>query len=82
MESGKEMGAAFAVYLDGEPIIDMWAGYADRDSRRRWRNNTITTGYSISKGVLAILCALMVDRLVVCTCAIVYSNSQNSRAAA
>ena len=62
MESGKEMGAAFAVYLDGEPIIDMWAGYADRESGRRWRNNTITTGYSVSKGLLAIMYALMVDR--------------------
>ena len=62
MESGKEMGAAFAVYLDGEPIIDMWAGYADRESGRRWRNNTITTGYSAGKAALAILFALMVDR--------------------
>ena len=23
-------GGAFAVYLDGEPVVDVWTGYADR----------------------------------------------------
>ena len=62
MENGKEMGAAFAVYLDGEPIIDMWAGYADREAQRRWRNATLTAAYSVTKSVLAILFAWMVDK--------------------
>lgn len=62
MESGKEMGAAFAVYLDGEPIIDMWAGYADREARRRWRNKTITLAHSVTKSLIALLFAIMVDR--------------------
>ncbi|WAR31048.1 LACT2-like protein [Mya arenaria] len=42
MEAGREKGAAFVVYHKGEPVFDMWAGYADRQSLRRWRNNTTT----------------------------------------
>ena len=62
MESGKEMGAAFAVFYDGEPIIDMWAGYADREAKRRWRNETMTIAFSVTKSLLGILMGIMIDR--------------------
>ena len=62
MEDGKEMGAAFAVYYDGEPIIDMWAGYADREAQRRWRNETITLAFSVTKSLMGILFGIMIDR--------------------
>ena len=62
MESGKEMGAAFAVYYDGEPIIDMWAGYADREAQRRWRNETMTLAFSVTKSLMGVLIGIMVDR--------------------
>ena len=62
VESGKEMGAAFAVYLDGEPVIDMWAGYADREAQRRWRNKTMTLAFSITKSLMGVLFGIMVER--------------------
>lgn len=62
MESGRESGAAFAVYHGGEAVIDMWAGYADRDSLRRWRNDTTTLLFGCSQALSVFLIALMVDR--------------------
>lgn len=64
MESGSERGASFAVYHDGEIVVDMWAGYADRESMRRWRNETTTLSFGCTKGVLVFIVALMVERCV------------------
>ncbi|VDM41024.1 unnamed protein product [Toxocara canis] len=55
-------GAAFAVYLNGEKVIDLWGGYADASSRRRWKSNTMTLIFSSTKSVCAICFALLVDR--------------------
>lgn len=62
MESGREQGAAFAVYHAGAPVIDMWAGYADGESMRRWRNETTTLLFGASQAISTFLVALMVDR--------------------
>ncbi|KAH3777157.1 hypothetical protein DPMN_178594 [Dreissena polymorpha] len=76
MESGLEQGSAFVVYYDGEPVLDMWAGYADIQSLRRWRNDTTTMLFGAGQAITAFLVALMVDRylqlLKVISCA---SNS-------
>lgn len=32
-------GGALAVYLHGEPVLDIWAGWADSD--RRWRADSM-----------------------------------------
>uniref|UniRef100_A0A0M3IJH3 Beta-lactamase domain-containing protein n=2 Tax=Ascaris TaxID=6251 RepID=A0A0M3IJH3_ASCLU len=55
-------GAAFAVYLRGEKVIDLWGGYADASSRRRWKDDTMTLIFSCTKSVCAICFALLVDR--------------------
>ncbi|XP_052230379.1 beta-lactamase domain-containing protein 2-like [Dreissena polymorpha] len=62
MESGLEQGSAFVVYYDGEPVLDMWAGYADIQSLRRWRNDTTTMLFGAGQAITAFLVALMVDR--------------------
>ena len=31
-----EVGAAVCVYLDGEPVVDLWGGLADTRGRRTW----------------------------------------------
>ncbi|KAL3871009.1 hypothetical protein ACJMK2_039034 [Sinanodonta woodiana] len=40
----------------------MWAGYADIEAARRWRNTTLSLIFSSTKGLAAIVVALMVDR--------------------
>ena len=37
---GQELGASFAVTLDGEPVVDLWAGDAD-ELGKPWHEDTI-----------------------------------------
>ncbi|XP_071157127.1 beta-lactamase domain-containing protein 2-like [Mytilus edulis] len=62
VENHKEKGGNFAVYYKGELVIDLWGGYADRDSHQRWKNDTLATLFSTTKGVAAILAAKLVDK--------------------
>ncbi|MFH4982357.1 hypothetical protein AB6A40_009066 [Gnathostoma spinigerum] len=55
-------GAAFAVYLNGEKVIDLWGGYADSTSRRKWKHDTMTLLFSSTKSICAICFAVLVDR--------------------
>lgn len=54
-------GGALAVYVSGQPVVDVWAGYADVPARRPWKNDTIAMSYSTSKGVLATLLHRLID---------------------
>jgi CubicO group peptidase (beta-lactamase class C family) len=49
-----EVGAAVAVTLDGQPVIDLWGGYADAARTRAWEHDTIVNVYSTTKGMTAI----------------------------
>ena len=60
--SGKEKGSSYAVYKDGEAIIDIWSGYSDADETKPWNRNNLATVWSTTKGVAAITCALAVER--------------------
>jgi CubicO group peptidase (beta-lactamase class C family) len=42
-------GAAFAVYWQGELVVDLWNGYADRSCNRAWTTDTLTTTFSTTK---------------------------------
>jgi CubicO group peptidase (beta-lactamase class C family) len=53
-----EVGAAFAAFRDGEPLVDLWGGVADSATGRAWESGTMQCIYSGSKGLVAI-CALM-----------------------
>jgi CubicO group peptidase (beta-lactamase class C family) len=52
-----EVGAAVAVWRDGELIADLWGGFADAARTRPWARDTIVNVYSTTKGMTA-LCAL------------------------
>lgn len=47
------MGAAVAVLVDGQPVVDLWGGAAGPS--RRWQQDTATVIFSCTKGLLAIL---------------------------
>jgi len=53
-----EVGAAVAVTLDGRPVVDLWAGWMDRERTRAWERDTLVNVFSVGKGV-ATLCLLM-----------------------
>lgn len=47
-------GGAFSVYVEGQKVVDLWSGHATATAP--WRENTIATLMSTTKG-LAALCA-------------------------
>ncbi len=53
-----ELGAAVAVIVEGEPVIDLWCGWADQARSRAWGPGTVVNVFSVGKA-LAGLCALM-----------------------
>ena len=57
-----EVGAAVCVYLDGEPVVDLWGGLADGTSGLRWEADTLVLVYSATKGVTATCANLLVQR--------------------
>ncbi len=57
-----EVGAAVSVYHRGVPVVDLWGGFADRDSARPWGRDTLQIVFSATKGVTATCVHLLVER--------------------
>ena len=55
-ESHGDVGAAVAVYLHGEPVVDLWGGWYTPEREREWDRNTLVNVASTTKG-LAAFCA-------------------------
>ncbi|MBY8986754.1 MAG: beta-lactamase family protein [Candidatus Lokiarchaeota archaeon] len=61
-EEGMEVGATFAVTINGKYVIDIWGGYKDKEKTQPWEKDTICNVYSTTK-VPTVLCTMMcVDR--------------------
>ena len=56
-ERGEELGASVCVTLEGEPVVDLYAGFADAARTRPWERDSLVNVYSTTKGMTA-LCAL------------------------
>lgn len=54
---GLELGAGFAAVRDGEVLVHLWGGHADRDRTRPWAENTIVPVYSTTKPIAALVVA-------------------------
>ncbi len=57
-----ELGAAFAVYCDGELVIDLWGGCADPATGRPWAADTLQLIFSGTKGLVATCLLLLIER--------------------
>ncbi len=57
-----EVGAAVAVWVDGDLVVNLWGGHADSGRRRRWRQNTLASVFSGSKGLTSTCVHLLADR--------------------
>jgi len=57
-----ELGAAVAVHLNGELVVDLWGGLADPVEGRPWGEDTIAHAYSVSKPLVATCALLLADR--------------------
>ena len=54
-----EVGAACCVYVGGRPVVDLWAGLADREANHPWNEDTIALVASTTKGAAAICAHLL-----------------------
>jgi len=55
--STSEIGAACAVRVRGELVLNVWGGMADADAGKPWTSETITPVFSVTKGVAAVVVA-------------------------
>ncbi len=58
---GEEVGASFCVMVDGEVVVDLWGGHADRARTRPWQRDTIVNVWSATKPIAALIALLTVD---------------------
>jgi hypothetical protein len=57
-----DTGAAAAVYVDGEPVVDVWGGFADAGRTIPWQRDTIVNVWSVTKTMTALCALLLADR--------------------
>lgn len=57
-----ELGGAVCVVLDGEVVVDLWGGVRDRATGAPWRADTMTLVHSTTKGLAAVVLALLHSR--------------------
>lgn len=51
-----------AIYLHGEPVVDVWTGWADRRGRVPWSADTGSMVFSATKGVASTVIHRLADR--------------------
>ncbi|AKK27432.1 serine hydrolase domain-containing protein [Mycobacterium sp. EPa45] len=62
LASGKEIGAAVAVYRDGVKVVDLWGGYRNGLTKAPWQADTMVNMFSTTKGVTALAFAVAVSK--------------------
>jgi CubicO group peptidase (beta-lactamase class C family) len=59
--TGGELGAAIAIDIDGELVVDVWGGYVDRAKTRQWNQDTIVNVFSSTKNITALAALMLID---------------------
>src|SRR5262245_48268588 len=59
---GRDVGASAAVFIEGEPVVDLWGGYDDTTYTREWQRDTIVNGFSSTKTMTALSALLLADQ--------------------
>ena len=62
LDRGDDLGASVAVTVEGEPVVDVWGGWADEERTRPWERDTITNVWSTTKTMTALAALVLVDR--------------------
>jgi len=50
----EDFGGAICVYLKGQKLVDVWAGVSDTKTQAPWKENTLTTIFSVTKALTAL----------------------------
>ena len=57
-----DVGASFAATIDGEYVIDLWAGHRDAAKTLPWEKDTIVNVFSTTKTMTALSALVLFDR--------------------
>src|SRR3954466_16200726 len=57
-----DTGASVAVFVDGEPGVDVWGGFADAARTILWQPDTVTNVWSVTKTMTALCALVLADR--------------------
>jgi CubicO group peptidase (beta-lactamase class C family) len=61
LDTGLDIGASAAVFIDGEPIVDIWGGYIDEARTQPWQRDTIINNFSTTKTMTALVMLILAD---------------------
>ncbi|CAH2400851.1 serine hydrolase domain-containing protein [Mesorhizobium escarrei] len=59
---GLERGGSVSVVVHGRTVVDLWGGRADAACTRPWQHDTLVNVWSVTKGVVALAIAMLVQR--------------------
>ena len=62
LDAGLELGVRFTLALEGEVVLDLHAGHADRGGTRPFGPDTLTPVFSVTKAIASLMLARAVDR--------------------
>ena len=57
----EEIGASFAIYKEGKPLIDLYGGFKNKNNKN-WEENTIVNVFSATKGIYEIVTSILIDQ--------------------
>jgi CubicO group peptidase (beta-lactamase class C family) len=57
----EEIGASFAIYKEGKPLIDLYSGFKNKNNSN-WEENTIVNVFSATKGIYEIIVSILIDQ--------------------
>jgi CubicO group peptidase (beta-lactamase class C family) len=57
-----ELGASFCVYVEGQKVVDLWAGHRDPARTTAWTGDTLVGMASVLKGMLAMALHLLAEQ--------------------
>src|SRR3954466_6602714 len=57
-----DVGASVAVFVGGDPVVDLWGGYTDADRTVAWERDTITNVWSTTRTMIALCALVLADR--------------------
>jgi CubicO group peptidase (beta-lactamase class C family) len=62
LDNGDDVGASVAIFLHGEPVVDIWGGYVDEAHSAPWESDTLTNVWSTTKTMTFITALILHDR--------------------
>src|SRR5262245_35171099 len=45
LANGGDIGCSTAVFIDGEPVVDIWGGFYDQERTRAWERDTLVNTF-------------------------------------